>query len=105
MEKHNGWANYETWIVYTWMNHNELLQKRFSNMVLNAFLEAVPSEHFTKDEEAVIILSEKLKEFFEDWMYDESESISGVFKDLLHGALSDVDWWEIASHSMEEMEV
>ena len=104
-EKHNGWANYETFIVFSWMNNTPEFQRFFMNMWRESYGQAGERDYFTKEEEAVIIMSEKLKEYFEDWMYNESEDMSGVFKDLLNGALSDVDWWEIASHSQEEMEV
>ena len=104
-EKHNGWTNYETFIVYTWMNNEPEFQRFFMNMWKESYQQAGEQEYFTKEEEAVIIMSEKLKEHFEDWMFNSCDDIPGVFKDLLNGALSDVDWWEIASHSQEAMEV
>ena len=104
-EKHNGWANYETFIVYTWMNNEEKFQRLFMNMWEESYEQAKEQPYFTKEEEAVVIMAENLKSYFEDWMYNTCDDIPGVFKDLLNGALSDVDWHEIASHSAEGMEV
>lgn len=102
-DKHNGWANYETWIVYTWMNNDPESQKFFAEMVKEAYSTAEEQEYFTKEEEAVILLAEYLKDHFEDNY--ELEDVDGVYHDLIMGALSSVDWHEIAKNSMELMEV
>ena len=104
-EKHNGWTNYETFIVYTWMNNTPEFQRFFMSMWGESYEQAKEQPYFTKEEEAVIIMAENLKSYFEDWMYDTCDDIPGVFKDLLNGALSDVDWHEIAQHSTEWSEV
>ena len=104
-EKHNGWANYETFIVYTWMNNEQAFQRMFMNMWKESYEQAGERDYFTKEEEAVIIMAERLKEHFEELMYKSCDDIPGVLKDLLNGALSDVDWWEIAQHSTEWSEV
>lgn len=108
-EKHNGWANYNTWLVYTWMNNDEDSQKFFTEMVKEVYTVAEDQQYFTKQEEAVIMMAERLKEYFEEQMYFEGKTmyglISGLMRDMLHGALSEVDWHEIASHSVEDMEL
>lgn len=104
-EKHNGWANYNTWLVYTWMNNDEDSQKFFTEMVKDVYTVAEDQEYFTKQEEAVIMMAERLKEYFEDKMYFEAESMSSLMRDMLNSAISDVDWHEIASHSVEDMEL
>lgn len=102
-EKHNGWANYNTWLIYTWMNNDEDSQKFFTEMVKDAYTMAEEQQYFTKEEEAIIILAEDLKYHFVDNY--EIEDVNGIYHDLLMSALSDVDWHEIASHSMKDMEL
>ena len=102
-EKHNGWANYETWIVYTWMNNNPESQQFFAEMVEEAYNTAEEQQYFTKEEETVILLAEYLKDHFEDNY--ELENVTGLYDDLIMSALSNVDWHEIAQHSIEDINV
>ena len=87
--KYNGWANYETWLVNLWIGNDE-------------------GEHLFWIERAQVIqgayeLGQDMKAHY------ESEEIfpikeNGLYQDLLKGALSAVDWHEIARHFIEENE-
>lgn len=102
-EKHNGWANYNTWLVYTWMNNDPESQMFFAYMTKEVYTVAEDQQYFTKQEEAVIMMAERLKGYFEDRMYNEADCMSSLMRDMLYGAMSEVDWHEIASHSVEDM--
>ena len=100
--EYQGWKNYESWAVALHIDNDEGLQ----NMVMEWAQEAVAggAEHqntkegvWTADESAKFTLAEQIKEFVED-QNPLSEGDSGMYGDLLSGAISDVDWDEVAEH-------
>lgn len=74
--KYNGWSNYATW--------------RINLELLNGY------EHTSID---TYDLSQELKSYVEDYL-DLSED--GITKDYAMAFISDVNWYEIAEHLMEE---
>jgi hypothetical protein len=74
--KYNGWTNYATW--------------RVNLEVLNGY------EHTSTD---TYDLSQELKEYVEDYL-DMGED--GITKDYALAFVSDVNWYEIAEHLIEE---
>ena len=89
--KYNGWTNYETWNVKCWMDNDE-----FSNAYWK------DAAHGLKDlANAERHLAEQLKEEHESALPDE---LTGWQADLLRGALSTVDWHEIAGALLEDCE-
>jgi hypothetical protein len=99
---HNGYHNYETWLVKVWIDNDQgnvefwVVQARY--LYIN---HAKDTKYFTKREEAIILLSESMKEYYEDSM-PEGDDIGGLWEDLLHSALSDVDWHELSGMIMEQ---
>lgn len=82
-EKYNGWTNYETWCVHLWLTNNE----------------------FTYDlciELAQELDNKDLERALKDLVEEDAPDISGtLFADLLNGALSAVNWYEIAEAFQE----
>jgi hypothetical protein len=74
--KYNGWTNYATW--------------RINLELLNGY------EHTSTD---TYDLSQELKEYVEGYL-DLSED--GITKDYAMAFISDVNWYEIAEHLIEE---
>ena len=81
VEKYNGWTNYETWVVASWIDKG-------GKQELVADYKHHP--------DAVMNLAADLKEA---WSEHELE---GVHADLLHAALDRVNWYEIASSLLED---
>lgn len=113
-KSYNGWTNYETWAVKLWMDNEESSYRYYLELANEAFDEAeAPSvnaqltgvEPFTREERAAINLSARLKDEYEnaaaDWLEESSKSAS-IWADLLNGALSQVNWQEIAEHMIED---
>ena len=79
-ETYNGWTNYETWNVKLWMDND-----------------GVNIDLFGKNLEAYE-LSQAIKGYFEE----NTPTVTGVYADLLNGALSEVNWYEIAEALIED---
>ena len=58
---------------------------------------------FTRDEVASRVLSDRFKDHFEE-QQSELTGVTGVFSDLLTAALGEVEWQEIASHYIEDVD-
>ncbi len=85
-EKHNGWTNYETWLVKLWMDND-----KGSN---DYWLEN--AQGYEGD---VYNFSGYIKDTYTDEFLPELE---GMYSDLLNSALSVVNWDEIARHFIED---
>ena len=91
-EKYNGYTNYETWLWSLWLDNTEGLSdywitraneiKKDSDNPLHDVAEALL---FDADEMA------------EQWMPEQS----GVFADLINGAMSKIDWRDIAENLLD----
>lgn len=81
---YNGWTNYETWCVSLWMSNDEGSYETFREMTLAA--------------DGDYELSNQFKEYHEEAAADALAQENGVFVDLLRGALSVVNWREIAKN-------
>lgn len=82
---YNGWTNYETWLVNLWIQNDADLYATLHADVVDAdtLFDA--------------------KEVLQAWLDNEydlfvEERGHGLFQDLLKGALSEVDWYDIAKN-------
>jgi len=82
---YNGWANYATWRVN-----------------LEMFDGLTPRDITGRSLPAVSDLKDALKEWAEQAIEDSSSE--GLARDYALAFLSDVDWWEIANHLLEDVE-
>lgn len=86
----NGWTNHATWLVNVWTDGDDEIVRICRKSNGYAFLRG-----------------EELKEYVETYVLDDdptSELMSGLGKDLLLSALSDVNWRELVEH-YEDCEV
>ena len=99
-EKYNGWTNYETWAVNLWLTSEKGSDSYWREQARDQYEKAEPSKYSTKKEVALGFFSQQIKEELA-----EANPLAGeasLWADLLGGALSEVDWYEIAEAFMKE---
>jgi hypothetical protein len=100
-KSHLGWTNYETWCVSQWLPEEQATWEAFSEEMRHqlAKLTANRGEHpqpaVVKRSTAKYYLASQLREAVEGLGYTD---IPGVYCDLLHAALSRVNWPEVVEH-------
>jgi hypothetical protein len=94
---YNGWTNYETWCVGLWMDNEEGSHAFFREQAREFYDDCTAKPGIPREEVASGRFAEYLKEH-----YDENiPEMPGVYGDLLGGALSEVNWREIAQHYVD----
>ena len=89
---YNGWSTYETWLVHLWLTNDAHLVHSFGGLY---------------DEVCEAETLFDAKEIIKNWVENELDTFlegreAGMFVDLLRGALSEVNWYEIARHMRDE---
>jgi len=79
-KEYNGWTNYETWVVSLWMDNEQSTYDFFREQ----------ARHWTD----VDRFADCLKEYHEELL----PKLKGFAADLMNAAMSEVNWFEIASH-------
>lgn len=100
-DKYNGWTNYETWNVALWLGNEQSSERHWSYAAEEAWEEAKASLAFSREQQASLDLSERLKDEIEESMPDLGAS---MFADLLGAAMSEVNWYEIAEHYIADVD-
>jgi hypothetical protein len=96
-EKYNGWKNYETWAVSLWIDNEESTYLRARAIAQ----EARADPQIIDGRTAPGVVADCLKE----WIENDSplNNTATLYADLLNAALSEVDWYEIAEHYLNEV--
>jgi len=106
-KKYNGWANYETWAVKLWIDNDQGNYEAWNERAREAWEgtgDKMPNQFMDHESNARSTLAGWLKdEHDEQSDHPIFEAANGtVYADLLNAALSEVDWYEIASSLLEE---
>lgn len=108
-KEHNGWTNYETWVVNLWIDNEEALADERRERV-----QAIIRDNVDDGDLDVDAAVGEVSEWLKTWISDEipetyfEETVNkvltgalGPYCDLLGAALSEVDWFEIARHDVD----
>ncbi len=105
---YNGWTNYETWVVKLWMDNEEDSYRGGCAMAQEAWDEAEATGDWTREQAALFALEDRLKADYEeakDIILDNAKISSSVWADLLGAALSEVNWREIATAMLDDVDI
>jgi soluble cytochrome b562 len=89
---YQGWKNYESWAVKLHIDNEQGSQEMSRDLVMNVRVE--DKDEWRRDGADV------LKEWLEDEMPDLGAT---MWADLLNGAWSEVDWYEISENIIDEI--
>jgi hypothetical protein len=104
---YNGYSNYETWAVQLWIDNTESSSaywRRLAEEVYNH--QAVEQVHFSRVEDATCILTEKLRDSYNNGMealLSDGNATGTVWADLLNASVCAVNFGEIAKNLMESV--
>lgn len=103
-ESHNGWRNYETWLVALWLSNDRGLVEYWETRAeeLIVFYTANSEDEAEGMNSLRVDVSLALAREMKSELEAETDSTSGFINDLLNSALGQVYWYEIASNFLNE---
>lgn len=90
-ERYNGWTNYETWNAGLWLDDSYWHERA----------EEIMREENNDKDEATFELARLMEDDAEEMM----PAVEGMYADLLGASMSRINWYEIAKHYVDEVEV
>lgn len=92
-KEHNGWTNYETWLVNVWLSNDQGTSDYVQALVVEA--KGKPSLAFR-----IVCLLDALHNFVVEMVGEECGS-TGLARDLMNAALAEVNWRELATNYLK----
>jgi hypothetical protein len=100
-KRYNGWTNYETWNLALWIGNEQGSYDYWNERAGAAYEHAEASRSFTRKEQATLDLSHELQADIEE----NAPEVTGFYADILSAAISEVNWYEIAAHWIDDLDV
>jgi hypothetical protein len=102
---YNGYTNYETWAVMLWIDNNESSSSYWRQVAAETYHHlAAEQSHFSREDDAICLLTDKLKESYQyqmETILDRAQGDGTVWADLLNASLCAVDFSQVAKNLME----
>jgi len=103
-EKYNGWENYQTWNIKLWFDNDEGLQSLMDEQAQEFYDDAEDDNNFSQKENANHSFQSWIEEFFEENYITPLNVNTGPITDILGHATGLIDWCEIATSYMDEID-
>lgn len=97
-KRYNGWKNYETWLVGLWLDNDQGSYSYWDERAREVYSMASATKYSSRRDVASSNLAKEIQDNVEETNPLPS---SGLYTDLLTGALSEVDWYEVAEHYLD----
>ena len=94
--RYNGWKNYETWNVALWLDNDG---SDFNDVAAEFIRDNFDEDHPTDFDSAY----QDMAKYLENMIDEMRPEVTGMFADLLGAALGQVDWYEIATHYIDDI--
>lgn len=99
---YNGFRNYETWTVSLWMSNDRASYGYFRGLAQAACaFKQQAADDLAEFDSVAIQLSDALKREFEE--QSPVRNHTTVYADLMNAALSEVDWFELATDLLDSI--
>ena len=93
MTKYNGWTNYETWCLNSWIDNDREWYRAIDDKAVGLVNDAL-----TKKQQIEI-----LRSFIIDLVQDEEPKIKvDFYSDILNASIREVNFWEISTNIINE---
>ena len=97
-KKYNGWTNYETWCVSLWFDNDS--SEYWTERAGEIWNDSEADGNFSREEIVTLALSKDMQDSVEE----NTPTVTGMFADLLNASLSEVNWYEIAEHYIDDVD-
>lgn len=102
-KEYNGWTNYETWSVALLIDNDQGSQEYWQERAEEAVQEAIDNDESEIKHKAACRLAELIQEEHEE--NNPLADKTDIYSQLLSGALSEVNWYEIAKSRVDEIKL
>lgn len=98
---YNGWKNYETWVTCLWFDNDQGTNELWNTRAEEIYNESSATTYSSRMDVASSTLAKEMQDYVEEF---NPVPACGLYADLLNSAISEVEWYDIAEHYLNEVD-